>query len=62
MTGDPNTTIPPWIITDIVPRLRAAGWTVTPPPDPKTPCYHCGKPHTFAGPCIFGGCPLGADL
>lgn len=28
----------------------------------ETHCRHCGRKDAFAGPCQFGGCPLGADL
>lgn len=28
----------------------------------NAPCGHCGKPATFRGPCMWGGCPIGADL
>lgn len=41
--------------------LRTAGWTCHPPPDPKAPCGHCGRPWNYHGGCHMGGCPLGAD-
>lgn len=29
---------------------------------PDAPCGQCGKPADFTGPCMWGGCPMGADL
>lgn len=29
---------------------------------PDTRCSLCGKPWPFVVPCMWGGCPMGADL